>query len=380
MPSSGVADRLLHNMTSKTSQTLFLTAVLGAMLTGPGLAQARRTAQNTDPDARELGRAWSAFAEGRLDEAGALAEKVAAASPTLGHEASGLLIRIEAGRERVQQALAAYERWLQQARREDRFLLHPVAHRVLATLGRSKDPAVREAANDRLVRAGLAAPPDQAPGNRPPDQNVPPAGAPGEGAVRVGQVKALAAAGAASIPELTALLTNRAPDVRAAAIEALGTIGGPGAVTALQGVRNDPDPYVRLRAAVGLAQAGDPDALSTVTTALNHPVADIRLTAAEAFRDNPTDLSRAAVRSALTDGNPLTRARAAALLGDSEEGTRALVDLLNSENPTVREGAARAVEERFAENVGLIRSLLGSPDPWLQLYGAGALLAPGPAR
>ena len=193
--------------------------------------------------------------------------------------------------------------------------------------------------------------------------------------MRVGSVKALAAAGAASIPELTALLTNRAPDVRAAAIEALGTLGGPQAVSALQGVRNDPDPYVRLRAAVALAQAGDPDALSSVTTALNHPVADIRLTAAEAFRDNPTDLSRAAVRSALGDANPLTRAHAASLLGDSEEGTRALLDLLNSDNPTVREEAGKAVEDRFAENVGLIRSLLGSADPWLQLYGAGALLA-----
>jgi HEAT repeat protein len=193
-------------------------------------------------------------------------------------------------------------------------------------------------------------------------------------AVRVGTVKALASGGASAVPQLTMLLSHRTPDVRGAAVEALGNIGGQ-AVSPLQGMRNDPDPYVRLRVAVALAQAGDQDAVAAVTTALASPVADIRLTAAEAFRSNPTEASRAAVRSALGEANPLTRAHAAALLGESEESTRTLVDLLNSENPTVREEAARTVEDRFSENIPIIRSLLDSQDPWLQLYGAGALLS-----
>jgi len=45
----------------------------------------------------------------------------------------------------------------------------------------------------------------------------------------------------------------------------------------------------------------------------------------------------------------------------------------------VREEAARTVEDRFSENIPIIRSLLDSQDPWLQLYGAGALLS-APSR
>jgi HEAT repeat protein len=372
---------------------LFTTIALSLICTVVGFAQAQRArrAPTADPDVQQMSRAWAALAENRLDDAAGLAEQVAGRSPLLGHEAAGLLIRIEAGRDRVKPALAAYERWMRQAGRDDRFLLHPVAHRLLSTLSRSNDAAVRAAATARLMRAGLPG------GSSANDQDMTTIAARAEGGdksaqqqlsqlvtsdatvVRVGTVKALAAGGAASVPQLITLLTHRTPDVRAAAVEALGNIGGQQAVTALQGVRNDPDPYVRLRVAVALAQAGDQDAIAAVTTALASPVGDIRLTAAEAFRTNPTEASRAAVRSALGEPNPLTRAHAAALLGESEEGTRALVDLLNSENPTVREEAAKTVEERFAENVPVIRSLLDSEDPWLQLYGAGALLS-APSR
>jgi HEAT repeat protein len=375
-----------------TMKKILASMALSVACVTVGFAQAQRTrsAPAADPDALQMSRAWAALAENRLDEATAAAEQVAGRSAPLAHEATGLLIRVEAGRDRVKAALAAYERWLRQAGRDDRFLLHPIAHRVLATLSRASDPAVRAAATARLIRAGL---PANVAAN---DQDISAIAARAEGgdkaaqqqlsqlvttdaaSVRVGTVKALASAGTAAVPQLTALLAHRTPDVRAAAVEALGNIGGQQTVTALQGMRNDPDPNVRLRVTVALAQAGDQDAMASVTTALASPVADIRLAAAEAFRNNPTEASRAAVRSALGEANPLTRARAAAMLGESEEGTRTLVDLLNSENPTVREVAARTVEDRFSENIGIIRGLLDSPDQWLQLYGAGALLSAPP--
>jgi HEAT repeat protein len=376
-----------------TMKKLLSTIAFTVAVSAVGFAQAQRprSAQNSDPDAQQMSRAWAALAENRVDEAAGLAEQLAGRSPLLAHEATGLLIRIEAGRDRVKPALAAYERWLRQAGRDDRFLLHPLAHRVLSMLSRSNDPAVRAAATARLLRAGLPATSSNDDrdmtavaaraegGDKAAQQQLSELVTANAGAVRVGTVKALASGGAVAIPQLTALLAHRTPEVRAAAVEALGNIGGQPAVTALQGMRNDPDPYVRLRAAVALAQAGDQDAIATINKALASPVADIRLTAAEAYRNNPTESSRAAVRSALGEANPLTRARAAALLGESEEGTRTLVDLLNSENPTVREEAAKTVEERFSENVALIRSLLDSQDAWLQLYGAGALLSV-PAR
>jgi HEAT repeat protein len=368
---------------------LLSTMALAMLVTAHGFAQTQRSrvAPSADPDIQQMSRAWAALGENRLDEAAGLAEQVAGRSPLLAHEATGLLIRIEASRDRVKPALAAYERWLRQAGRDDRFLLHPIAQRLLSTLNRSNDRALRAAATARLIKAGL---PADAPsgsqdmtdlaaraegGDKNAQQQLSQLVTNDAGSVRVGTVKALASGGAAAIPQLTTLLAHRAPDVRGAAVEALGNIGGQQAVTALQGMRNDPDSYVRLRVAVALALAGDQDAIAAVNAALASPVADIRLTAAEAFRNNPTESSREAVRSALGEANPLTRARAAAMLGESEDGTRTLVDLLNSENPTVREEAARSVEDRFSENIALIRSLLDSQDQWLQLYGAGALLS-----
>jgi HEAT repeat protein len=186
------------------------------------------------------------------------------------------LIRIEATRDRVKPALAAYERWTRQAGRDDRFLLHPIGHRLLSTLSQSNDPAVRAAATARLVRAGLQNSPtnDQdmttiaarARRDRTAQQQLAQLVATDAAAVRVGTVKALASGGARRVPQLTMLLSHRTPDVRGAAVEALGNIGGQ-AVSPLQGMRNDPDPYVRLRVAVALAQAGDPDAVAAVTRA-----------------------------------------------------------------------------------------------------------------
>jgi HEAT repeat protein len=373
---------------SKLLSTLALS--LACVAVALGQSQRTRPAQSGDPELQQMGRAWAALGENRLDEAATLTEQIAARSPLLAHEAAGLLIRIEANRDRVKPALAAYERWLRQSGRDDRFLLYPIAHRLLASLSRSNDAAIRAAATARLIRSGLpgataASPQDVTAvaaraeaGDKTAQQQLSELVAQDAGSVRPGTVKALASSGPGSVPQLVLLLAHKSPDVRGAAVEALGNIGGQQAVAALQGLRNDPDPYVRLRVAVALAQAGDQDAIATVSTALASPVADIRLMAAEAFRNNPTEASRAAVRSALAEANPLTRARAAAMLGESEEATRTVVDLLNSENPTVREEAAKTVEDRFSENVALIRGLLDSDDQWLQLYGAGALLSPPP--
>jgi hypothetical protein len=338
-----------------------------------------------------MSRAWTALAQNRLDESAQIAEQVLATSPGLAHAATGLLVRIEASRDRLRPALTAYERWLGTSRREDRFLLYPVAQQILQTLSRSADPAMRAAATARLLGAGfpagggtgaqdLTSVAGRAQGGDPDaQQQLADLVAANDATVRTGTVEALAASGASAVPQLARLLSNRSPQVRAAAAEALGTIGGPQAVSALEAARNDQDPYVRLRVAVALALAGDQQAITIVTNALASPVGDIRLTAAEAFRDNPTPASEAAVRAALSDPNPLTRAHAAALLSDTGEGEQTVVGLLNDANPTVREEAARTIEQRFTSDVALIRSMLASDDPWIRLYGSGALLAP-PSR
>jgi HEAT repeat protein len=370
----------------KTSSFLLCWSVAGALALAQAPAAPPR--QPADPAVQQMSRAWAAFAENRLDESAQIAGQVFATSAGLAHVATGLLVRIEATRDRIRPALTAYERWLGQSRAEDRFLLYPVAHQILQTLSRSADPGMRAAATARLLGAGFPA------GGGTSSQDMTSVAARAQGGdteaqqqlaalvaangatVRTGTVKALAASGVSAVPQLATLLSNRSPEVRAAAAESLGTIGGPQAVSALEAARSDQDPYVRLRVAVALALAGDQDAISTVTNALASPVGDIRLTAAEAFRDNPTPASEAAVRAALSDPNPLTRAHAAALLADTGEGEQTVMALLNDTNPTVREEAARTIEQRFTGDVALIRSMLASDDPWLRLYGSGALLAP----
>src|SRR6476646_1931480 len=209
--------RVIDVQSEMMMKTLLTAFALSLMCIAGGSAQAQRSpaAPSGDPDIQQLSRAWAALGENRLDEAATLAEQVAGRSVLLAHEASGLLIRIEATRDRVKPALAAYERWTRQAGRDDRFLLHPIGHRLLSTLSRSSDPAVRAAATARLIRAGLQ-------GNSPAnDQDMTIIAARAEGgdstaqqqlaqlvatddaAVRVGTVKALASGGVSAVPQLT---------------------------------------------------------------------------------------------------------------------------------------------------------------------------------
>ncbi|HEX2456942.1 MAG TPA: HEAT repeat domain-containing protein [Vicinamibacterales bacterium] len=343
-----------------------------------------------DPAVAQLARAWTAFADGRLDEAIQLSSQIAAGDGPLTHDAVALQVRVEASRERVDQALTAYEQWLKRSGHEDRFLLHPAAQRLLLTLSRSSDAGVRAAAVARLLRSGVTQVPavsDQSDmsitaraegGDKTAQQQLAQMVESEALPVRLVTVNALAAGGSASVPVLIKLLSNRAPEVRGAAAEALGDIGGTDAIQALRSARQDPDPFVRLKVSVELARAGDQEALTAVNTALRSEVGDVRVVAADAFRDNPTEASIAALQSALSDPNPLTRAHAAALLGNTDEGTGTLTELINGENPTVRGEAARAVEDRAANNLPVIRSMLRSSDPWVQLYGAGALLRARP--
>lgn len=362
------------------------------MLLLPAVSLAQTPARQPGPrtavsqPVSQLARGWAAHAEGRHDEAVRLAAPLVTAGGPLSHDALALLIRAESAQDNRTAALTAYEQWLKAQGHEDRFLLQPIAERVLLELSRSTDSAIRAAAIARLLRSGntdVAVPNDDAAvgaraeaGDVAAQNQITEQVESGQLPVRLYTVRALAARGSAAVPALTKILASGAPDVKGAAADALGDIGSPDAIAALQAARQDRDPYARLKIAVALARAGDADALATVTTALTSQVGDIRVMAAEAFRDNPTDASRAALRSALADPNPLTRARAASLLGDSE-ATTVLADLMASDNPTVREEAARAVEDRTVDDLALLRSMLRSQDPWAQLYAAGAILRTG---
>jgi HEAT repeat protein len=341
-------------------------------------SQARDAAPRSSSET-QLAAAWSAFAAGRHAEAAKLCDDVLRVSPSLRHDALALKIRVDAARGDLNSAFDSYDRWT--SGRKDAALVEPVGERVLQELAGSADAGLRMQAIARLRRAGRSLPPGiqtndpttrAASGDAAARDQLLREIASGELAPRRATVEALAEGGA-SPDQLATLLTNRSPDVRAAAIEALGAARTPGAVGAVAGLRNDPDPYIRLTANVALARAGDPDAQTAAREALSNPVADIRLTAAEAFRP-PTPESVAVVRAALGDPDPVIRIKAARMLAPEEAALTVVTTLLSDENPAIRVEAAHTIEDGFPEALNVVRGMLLSSDPWIRLHGAGALL------
>lgn len=80
-------------------------------------------------------------------------------------------------------------------------------------------------------------------------------------------------------------LSSVHPDQRLRALEALGVIGGPDAVTGMTRAVSDPDPRVRQRAIELLGSLGDPGAIEAVERAVHgDPVPEVAAAAVEALR------------------------------------------------------------------------------------------------
>jgi len=91
--------------------------------------------------------------------------------------------------------------------------------------------------------------------------------------------------GATAVPELTAALNDKSPEMRSAAAGSLGMIGSAMSVPALAKVLSDPDPRVRCVSAIALEAIG-PRAASAVPQlgkALDDPVNYVRIPAADAL-------------------------------------------------------------------------------------------------
>ena len=194
--------------------------------------------------------------------------------------------------------------------------------------------------------------------DRPPD------------ALRQRAASALADVGdPASIPLLTALLTDADPLVREFAARGLATACGPGREGPLVEALDHPDLSVRSWAAEGLARVGDLRALPVLAGTLRHPHRPLRTGAIQGFVALGPDGARG-LRQGLEDPDVevqelafaviVARDAALARAGDAPD---LLVDALSAPNPELAFAAARVLEARAAGEAVDVSELVGPPRP-----------------
>lgn len=164
---------------------------------------------------------------------------------------------------------------------------------------------------------------------------------------------------------LLRLLDDAAPEVRAAAVHALGEHGADAPARALAARVDDADGRVRELAVIALARAGDDvEARHALRRALGIEHAEVRFQAVHSYTERFPDEAAAEVAPLLDDDDAEVRANAARALGecphaDAAALTRALAD--TSRN--VRHEAAVALARMGAPvPTGALMDALGNPD------------------
>jgi HEAT repeat protein len=186
-----------------------------------------------------------------------------------------------------------------------------------------------------------------------------------------------------AVPALTGLLADRDPQVRLAAVRALGRIGDPAAALPLldtvAGAHPAPS-HIVAQALAGLGPAASPILLA----ALDRDEALVRATALDALRLLDTVGTATRVAAVLRDDQSLpVRRRAAQALGRSG-GRAALAHLVEAaepdQPPALRADAVRALGELgAAAAVPRLVDLVRDPDFEVAHEAAAALVRSGPA-
>lgn len=342
-----------------------------------------------------LSAGWAALEAGRADEAARVAAQVLSEAPD-NHAGTLLLIAALSRGPNPVAALDRYETWSARSGAADPHLASVIGEGVLLTLADSEsEPTLRLAAAEALGEfrvlgaqavlarvakvsgwAGLAAL------AKAGDENA--AGTLSDQADQL--------PGSARVEALSRLATGRfrgafealvraagSPDemVRAAAADGLRTLGNPEAVATLGGMLTDPAGVARQAAALALASLGDSRGEPLVSAMVNSGVPDIVLSVAEALPDNqPLWLDQ--VTPLLQAEDATDRLRAATLLFAARrtEAEAEILAGLSSENPAIREEAARAANRvRLSPGPTTIREMLADASPWVRLAAGKLLLA-----
>lgn len=375
---------------------LFAVSILVLVAVGEVNAQQRpsspRAPQSTET--AELARGWQLLAQGRPAEAAKVAATLLSASPrsapamTLGLEAS-----VATGGSAA--AMTFYERWLGQRRVEEPAALRRIAIAALREVAADEKNVARPVALQALARDGDAQARHALEALRGTAGDVSTralaaAGDPAavkdltsslQGAGGAEGVLALEALGTSGSSDAVAAIADQLRDerseIRGAAAEALGRLGATGQVGALRELLNDRNTYVRLKAAGALTRLGDESGAIAAREFMTHESAGVRLAAAEAMAAQPTEEWRGLVRSLLSAPEVEVQIGAARLIGpyDPDAAFTVLEGLASSENPVVRELAARATGDIETTDMTVLRRLLKNAYPLGKVRAAARVLA-----
>jgi len=347
----------------------------------------------TRDEAIALTQAWAMLAEGKADKAVLRASEILAVYP---RSAAALTLAVEAS---IAQAgahagLAQYERWLGNRALEEPSIVRRIAVALLQEVARdgsmdtARLEALRALANDGDRAAVSALTEGSRSGNRPETRVMAAMGDArsvkmliaelNNGGNVTSTLEALGESGSqTAVAPVAQQLRHHAPEVRAAAADALGKLGKRyDVVESLKLALKDETSYVRTRAAAALFGLGDMSGLTLLQGLLVEESAKSRLIAAQAMAASPDTTWMDQVRRLTSAGEPEVRIGAARLLlpHDPEYARPILERGMNDANPAIRDMASESIGEAAAGDLRSLRFFMSLNDPLGRVRAAARVL------
>ena len=379
----------------RSSRLLILVVLAGLAAVIPGAAQGTRE----QSAASLLAQARRALTAGQAALALRTVEPLLARTPG-DHDVVAIAIQATLALDDNSRAYALYDTFVQTTGTPAADLLKPIAVKELQTVAAAAehDPRLRAEAFERLARNGdmgaagslrqeggsgsgrLALLADTALsrlGDEGAMRRIAAAVSSPDNVAKTAEAEAVTRAGQASLaPLLVPLLKHWDPYTRTAAVHGLAALGYKDAIEPMRALLSDSYIEVRTKTALALARLGDSAGRDVVSAMLRSPVPDVRLIALEADPSIAGGQRSSIIRSVLTDRDPLNRVRAAEMLArdDPDEARAALIALTRNADSMPRREAARVLELLEPIDLDLSRRLMADTEPWVRMYGAGAVL------
>jgi HEAT repeat protein len=349
----------------------------------------------TIDESTALTQGWALLAEGHTAKAAARAADVLAVHPR-SLPALVLLVEAEITQSGPGTALEQYERWLGSRSLEEPSVVRRIALAILQeTMAEDNTDAARLEALRALAADGDAAALAElanavSSGSAPEARALASLG--NEQAVKalIGQLQrggrnavttmsALGDSGSKlAIAPLSARLQDSEPEVRGAAVEALGKLGARYDLTQrIKPLLEDPSSFVRTKAAAALVRLGDTSGIPLLRGLLQEESATSRLIGAQGLASQPDAFWLDQVRRLTSASEPQVRIGAARLLAphDPDLARQVLERGMNDANPAIRDMAFDTMREVVAGDLRTLRIYLKLPDRLGRVRAAAGVLA-----
>ena len=350
--------------------------LLTVLLSGSVVAQQTGAVKPPAPasETAAVARGWTLLADGNAAQASKVAADVLKRFPGSVAVAT-LFVDAEIARAGATAGLAAYERWLEKRTLEDGYVLRRVSRSVLRDLLRDPNPAARADAAAALEADGERVAAEAAPATESVDTLLSHMEQPSPGRPRL--VAALARSrDPRAVPVLTRALDDDDMILRAAAAEALGTLGATDSVPRLHALLADPVLSVQLAAAKALLAMNDRRGAEWLRQLASSEHAAIRLEGVRALKKEADPEWQATVRALTGDVNPEVRRGAAELIApfDPVLAETTLKPLLDDPNPAVRQVARISYAGSVTNDLTTLRGFLRHDDAFARLHAAARIL------